>query len=385
MQLRVEPPRVNRSAFRFTVADERTVVYGLGAIKGVGESAIEGIVEARRAGGAFADLFEFCRRIDLRRVNRRVLESLIKSGALDELGPNRATLMAQLPLALRVAEQHHAMQAAGQTDLFGIAQPEDTPLPELGVVPEILPDWEDEVRLTGEKETLGLYLTGHPIDRYAAELPHLGIARIGDLIDAGASTDGGYRRGPQRVTVAGLVVSLSKRQTQRGPMAVLLLDDRTGRIEATLFSETYDQHRDVLAADKVLVVEGNLVLDEFRGGFSVRADRVVEIEQARVGAATHLLLRSDRSVLSEVGDHAVDFAAALARILAPFKGGGCTVALDYRRPDAQGSIVLGLAWRVEPRDELLRQLERLLGPGSVEVGYDGGRRLTACRAAHPIR
>ena len=372
MQLRVEPPRVNHSAFRFTVAGERTVVYGLGAIKGVGESAIEGVVEARGRGGPFTDLFDLCRRIDLKRVNRRVLESLIKAGALDELGVNRASLMAQLPVALRLAEQHHVSRATGQTDLFGADRSEAATLPDLGILPEPCPDWEDEVRLGGEKETLGLYLTGHPIDRYAAELPHLGVTRIGDVADeGGAGEAGGYRRGPQRVTVAGLVVSLSKRQTQKGPMASLSLDDRTGRIEVTLFNEAYEQYRDVVAADKVLVVEGGLVFDEFRGAYSLRADRVVELERARAAHATHLLLRTELATLSAGGHTAQSFVASLAKVLVPFRGDGCAVVLDHRRGDASGSILL--AWRVEPRDELLRQLERLLGPGNVSVGFDGRR------------
>jgi DNA polymerase-3 subunit alpha len=374
MKLKVEPPRVNRSQFRFAVAEARTVVYGLGAIRGVGESAIEGIHEARETGGPFSDLFEFCRRIDPRRVNRRVLESLIKAGALDELGPNRATLMAQLPLALRMAEQSLAMQAAGQSDLFGMADGEVTAVPDLGVIPEVCADWEDDVRLAGEKETLGLYLTGHPIDHYLVEFVPLGVNRIGEIVEQGGPLEvGGWRRGPQRVALAGLVVSLSKRQTQRGPMASLLLDDRSGRMEVVLFGEAYDQHRDLLAADKVLYAEGALVYDEYRGGFSVRADRVVEFERARAVLASHLVLRTDRQLVGGARSAVDQFTTGLAKTLAPFRGGPCAVALEYSRGDARGTVVLGEGWRVDPRDALLRQLERVLGPGNVTVGYEGGR------------
>ena len=381
MKLQVEPPRVNRSQFRFAVADVRTVVYGLGAIRGVGESAIEGIHEARETGGPFTDLFEFCRRIDLKRVNRRVLESLIKAGALDELGRNRATLMAQLPLALRMAEQSHAMQAAGQSDLFGMADSEATAVPDLGVIPEVCADWEDDVRLAGEKETLGLYLTGHPIDHYLAEFVPLGVNRIGDIAEQGGPLEvGGWRRGPQRVAVAGLVVSLSKRQTQRGPMASLLLDDRSGRMEVALFGEAYDQHRDLLAADKVLYAEGALVYDEYRGGFSVRADRVVEFERARAALASHLVLRTDRELVGGAQAAVDQFTAGLAKTLAPFRGGPCAVALEYSRGDARGTVVLGEGWRVDPRDALLKQLERILGPGNVVVGYEAGRGAARRRA-----
>ncbi|MET0094456.1 MAG: DNA polymerase III subunit alpha, partial [Sedimenticola sp.] len=192
MKLNVDPPHVNHSEFMFTVDGDDTVIYGLGAIKGVGESAIESIIEGRQSGGTYGDLFEFCRRIDLRKANRRVLESLIRAGALDELGANRASLMAQLPLALKMAEQHHAMQAAGQDDLFGMADPEPQMGADLQVVPKDAEEWDDEIRLQGEKETLGLYLTGHPIDRYESELSGLGCTRIANLaLDGGGNGEGG--------------------------------------------------------------------------------------------------------------------------------------------------------------------------------------------------
>ncbi len=195
MGLKVEPPQVNLSQYKFTIADDSTVVYGLGAIKGVGEAAIEAIVSerhTRRAGPT--DLFEFCRRIDLKKVNRRVLESLIRAGALDGLGANRASLMLQLPLALKMAEQHHAMQAVGQNDLFGMS--DDQPARTFSqVVPDNVEEWDDEQRLQGEKETLGLYLTGHPIDRYEAELRQIASSRIADLSLDSGSGNGQYPKG----------------------------------------------------------------------------------------------------------------------------------------------------------------------------------------------
>ncbi|MEJ2593278.1 MAG: DNA polymerase III subunit alpha, partial [Candidatus Thiodiazotropha sp.] len=160
MKLKVEPPQVNLSEYKFTAADEKTVVYGLGAIKGVGESAIESIIEERQANGPYKDIFEFCRRIDLRKANRRVMESLVRAGALDGLGKNRATLMLQLPLALKLAEQHHEMEARGQDDLFGMGDPQPTEASHAQVIPDDVEEWEEEQRLQGEKETLGLYLTG---------------------------------------------------------------------------------------------------------------------------------------------------------------------------------------------------------------------------------
>ncbi|MCU7837993.1 MAG: DNA polymerase III subunit alpha [Candidatus Thiodiazotropha sp. (ex Troendleina suluensis)] len=363
MQLKVEAPQVNLSEYKFIAADDQTVVYGLGAIKGVGESAIESVIHERKSNGPYQDIFGFCRRIDLRKVNRRVLESLIRAGALDGLGANRATLMLQLPLALKLSEQHHAMQAVGQNDLFGMGDPQPAEASHAQVIPNDVDEWEEEQRLQGEKETLGLYLTGHPIDRYAEELCHISSSRIGDL-SLDASPVPGQRRRGVPVVVTGLVVSASHRQTQRGRMGTLVLDDRSGRIECTLFSEAYAQHRELIAADNILVVSGSLNYDEFRGGLSIRADNLLTFEQARSHYAgllnVNLTLNGlDAAVLSE----------KLQQILTPFRGGTTGIRLHYQTTVACGDIQLGKEWQVNPTDELLRRLEQFFGPGSVHVGY----------------
>ncbi|MCG7898751.1 MAG: DNA polymerase III subunit alpha [Candidatus Thiodiazotropha weberae] len=363
MKLKVEAPQVNLSHYKFTAIDEQTVVYGLGAIKGVGESAIESVIQERESHGVFEDIFEFCRRIDLRKVNRRVLESLIRAGALDGLGANRATLMLQLPLALKLAEQHHAMEAVGQNDLFGMGEPQPAEASHTQVIPKDVEEWEEEQRLQGEKETLGLYLTGHPIDRYLGELDSICSSRIGDLSLDGAPAGGQRRRGVP-VVVSGLVVTASHRQTQRGRMGTLLLDDRSGRIECTLFNENYEQHRDLISADKILVVSGMLNYDEFRGGLSIRADNLLTIEQARSHYARmlNIHMRTDQlepGLLCE----------SLEQTLSPYLGGTTGVRLHYRNAEASGDIQLGKDWRVNPMDELLKRLEQLFGVGSVSVGY----------------
>jgi len=369
MGLKVEPPQVNLSQYKFTIADDKTVIYGLGAIKGVGEGAIEAIVGERQAHGPYRDLFEFCRRIDLKKTNRRVMESLVRAGALDGLGANRASLMLQLPLALKLAEQHHEMQAMGQNDLFGMSDPQPAQTFSQ-VVPDNVEEWEDEQRLQGEKETLGLYLTGHPIDRYEAELRQIASSRIADLsLDNGPGAgNGGQRRRGVPVVVAGLVVSASHRQTQRGRMGTILLDDRSGRIEATLFNETYEEHRDLLAADRILVVSGNLNYDEFRGGLSLRADKLLTFEQARGFYASQLGLN-----LKLNGTSAAGLRQQLMQTLSPFRGGSTGIRLHYRTDQAEGDILFGQTWRVNPTDELLRRLHRLLGSDNVQVIYGRAR------------
>ncbi len=369
MKLAVEPPTINRSDYHFTIADDKTVIYGMGAIKGVGESAVESMLAARSEGGAFRDLWDFCCRIDLQKVNRRVLEALIRAGALDGLGPNRATLMAHLPLALKAAEQHRSTQATGQVDLFGALEPTAAPAPDPQLISEIRADWDDEQRLQGEKETLGLYLTGHPIDRYEDELKAMGGPRIARLLETDREQGRRDRRDREKRTIAGLVVSVRHGKTPRGRMGSVLLDDRTGRVEVTVFSELYDQVRNLLVPDQILSVTGSLNFDEFRDAWSVRADSIRTFEQAREAAADHLALILD---LSDPLAYAEGVArvTSLQETLAAFRDGDLPVRLRYRRPGAVGELVLGNAWRVQPADALLKRLRQLLGAQAVKVSYE---------------
>ena len=368
MQLAVEPPDVNRSSYRFTIDGDDTVVYGLGAIKGVGEGAIEGIIEARTQGGPFRDLFDFCHRIDLKKANRRVLESLVRAGALDHLGSNRATLMMQLPFALKVAEKAEADRSAGMMDMFGDpAEGQASPLP--GVVPEDAEEWDDQLRLQGEKETLGLFLTGHPIDRYARHLEALIGSPIAKLSLDGVRPSRNRRGGGKKVRVAGLVVAVARRNTQRGPMASVLLDDKSGRIECTLFSETYERFRDLVATDAILVVEGSLVPDEYRGGLSIRVDHIQTLESYRQASCVAMQLSLRETWLREHALAAVDVVQQLKTLLLPHQGGPCRIAIRYERLDAEVRLRLGEAWSVNVEDQLLSSLARWLGEEAIQLRF----------------
>ncbi|NNJ91388.1 MAG: DNA polymerase III subunit alpha, partial [Gammaproteobacteria bacterium] len=174
----------------------------------------------------------------------------------------------------------------------------------------------------------------------------------------------------QRVIVAGLVVAVSKRQTQKGTMmANVLLDDRTGRIEVTLFSDAYEQFNELLVNDHVLVVEGDLSHDEYRGGLSLRVNHVMEIEQARELKATSITLKLNTQHLEDRNLPAQAAADYLKTILAPFQGGSCIIRVVLEIPTAKCLVVFGEKWSVYPRDELLKQLERFTGPGQVKTGY----------------
>jgi len=357
MQLRVIPPDINRSDYRFTVADDDTVIYGLGAIKGVGQAAIEGVMAEREAHGTFKDLYTFCRRVDLRKLNRRVLEALIRAGACDSLGGNRATLMAQLPTALKLAEQQERDSGAGQVDLFGnVVATGDVPVEVVS-----LPEWDEEIRLQGEKETLGLYLTGHPICRYEAELAHITSGRLAALIGNGDVP--GSRSTDRQVVVAGLVLALRVRQTRRGSMAFVTLDDRSARVEMRVFSDVFEQHRNLIAKDRVLVVEGVLGYDDYSGGQQLTADKVYDISQAREIFARRVVIAVDDA---QAGN---GFMQSLAEILQPFRQGKCPVWVDYRNRAARAQVALGREWNVRPADELLHRLHELAGEEKVVVEY----------------
>ncbi len=350
MKIQLLPPDINRCDYEFVPVGADTILYGLGAIKGLGRSAIDAILEARASGGLFRDLFDLCRRLDPRRVNRRVMESLIRAGALDEIGPHRAALIAVLTPALSSAERITRDQSAGQGSLFGESQPIAAAV---DTYPEI-PPWSDEQRLEGEKETLGLYLTGHPIARYADELAAITGTSIAELRPTQ----------DRSVVVAGLVVAIRTMQTRRGDrMAFVTLDDRTGRLELAVFADIYQRSREQIAKDNLLVVEGQVSVDEYTGGFKMSADRIYTIDQARAAFGKRLVIEISQA---QAGN---GFVGQLKSILAGGARGRCPVWLRYRNGEATADIELGDAWRIEPNRNVLASLAELAGDQNVQLDY----------------
>ncbi|MBA1148147.1 DNA polymerase III subunit alpha [Ectothiorhodospiraceae bacterium WFHF3C12] len=370
MKLRVDPPDVNRSAYQFLARDDRTIVYGLGAVKGVGRGAIEAIIEERERGGEFEDLADLCQRIDLKRAGKRVLEALIRSGSMDSICHNRATAMRDLPQALQAAEQASRNRAAGQNDLFGGGEATAVHAEANPLARPPIEEWEEPDRLAAEKETLGLYLTGHPIDRYEAELAGIVTARLQQLaagaVSGSAPAEGGNgrRSNEPRVTAAGLVVGIRVRNTQSGGrMAAVTLDDRTGRMEVTVFPEAFNRFRHLIAKDALLVVSGGLGYDEFADGYRVTAEEILDIGEARNHYARRVVMGVDSA---QAGN---GFVHELREVLEPYCEGGCPVWLEYRGALAQAALRLGERWRVRPTDELIKRLGALTRSGSVRVEY----------------
>ena len=359
MGLQVLPPDVNSCGYRFTVNPEGDIVYGLGAIKGLGEGPIEAIVSARADGGGFKDLFDFCRRIDLKKINRRSLEAMVRAGVLDKLGPpssdkrssfhDRATILATLPDAIAAADQDARNEAAGIMDMFGAVDES----PATAVEWKPARSWNDDTRLNGERDTLGLFLTGHPIDQYESEVRQFVSARLNSLLPTGKG---------EAATVAGLVVALritrSKRSGER--MAFVTLDDKTGRVEVSVFGKTFAEYGDLVQKDALLIFKGGVRNDDYTGGFNLIADEIMDMRQARETFARRL------RVAVPVSE---GLPRRLQQTLAPYQGGSTPVLLDLDHPIAAASFWMGEAWKISPHESLVEELRVQFGEDAVRMEY----------------
>ena len=351
MGLTVRPPDVNIGAFRFSVKDGE-VIYGLGAIKGLGEGPTGELVGSRKLGGAFMNLFDFCRRIGASKVNRRALEALIRAGAFDSLDEPRWVLLSSLEDAIGQADQEARNDAVGIEDMFGLGSGSD---------PNGVADpyqhhrstigWSERDVLRGEKETLGLYLTGHPIDWYADDLKGLGATPLENL-----------ERSKNTVRVVGLLVDLRVIRNKRGDsFGIVTIDDRTAQMDVTIFANLFADSREKLLDDSLLVIEGNVSFDEFTNGLKMRARKVETLEDARKLSASSLKIHLE--------NRPPEFADTLISTIQPYLGGECPVIIEYNAARASGEIILGEHYLVHPNDSLLLELQELLGRDRVHLDF----------------
>lgn len=365
-KLRILIPDVNSSSYLFTVADDQSILYGLGAIKGVGRNAVDAIVTERDDNGPYTGLVEFCRRVDLDSVNRRALEAMIKSGAMDAFGSSRRGLMNQLPEAVKSADQVARAKAAGQNDMFGLAEPVVAPLQEN--LPE-LSEWSERDLLAGEKEALGLYLSGHPFDAVRQDAGFLVDANLAQIASEPAPQNSAgernYAQAKREVTVAGLIMDVRK----RGNRVTVVLDDDTGRLEVSLFSEAFQEFRHLLTKDEIVVVSGSLRFDDFMGGWQVNAKNVLHIDRVIEMNAKSMILSlapngKGGQLLNQLHD-----------ALLPHREGSCDVSVQYIGVDAAARLTLGPEWSVRPSRELRDKLAELLGQNNVRLLYAPSREM----------
>jgi DNA polymerase III subunit alpha len=344
MGLTVLPPDVNASVYAFRVAGGASIRYGMGAIKGVGASAVEAIIEERTKAGAYKSLPDLCRRIDLQRVNKRVFEALIRSGSLDLIGPNRASLTAELERAMHLGEQNSRAISVGQVDLFGLSTAENT----------VVADWSEAERLAGERETLGLFLSGHPITPYEPDLKFLVSARLADVggPKPPAPPEGARSWSAGKpATVAGLVLEIRRRPNR----VTLILDDRSARLEVSLYEEVFQQHRDIIVKDAILIIDGTLRFDDFIEAWRLQGKSLMDIDRARERFARRLWLRWPAEFDGPQGMNRFE------QVLKPYLRGPCGVSVAVNRDDYSGKVNLSDAWSVRPTRELLDRLSALVG------------------------
>ena len=351
MGLVVQPPSIQSGEYAFSVDDAGHIRYGLGAIKGLGEGPIGNLLAAREE-GPFSSLFDLCARTDPRKMNRRALEALIKSGALDELGVERWVMLAALDDAIKAAEQVASNTAAGMTDLFGDVMTASETSDDLYQEHRGARPWSLTELLNAEKESLGSFLSGHPMEAFETEVRKFAPRRIRELQ---ANNQG---------VVAGLIMDIRTIKTQRGPMAVLTLDDGSGQLEATVYNDVFTEHRDLLQKDRIVLLEGRLQVDDFNGGLAMRTKTARSLEQARQAKVSQLRVR--------VASHRVDdhFNTLLASTLRTAVGGQCPVVMEYVQPKGSVAVRLGGAWQVHPSDALLDELRIAVGSDAVDWVYE---------------
>jgi DNA polymerase-3 subunit alpha len=342
--LAILPPDINTSGYRFRPVDVRSIRYGLGGIKGTGEAAINAIVAARDAGGPFTDLFDFCRRVDKRIVNRRVVEALVRAGAFDAVDARRSSLFASVGIALDAGER--AIAAASQVSLFG----EDATAQMAATI--TTREWTDAERLTQEKLALGFYLSGHPYAAYANELSAIIRTSLATL-----------QPKADRVLVAGIVTTLRVQTSRRGKMAFVTLDDGKGRAEIMVYNETFDAVRALLREDQLVVLEIRVMQrvgdDGEAQGLRIVAESAYDLAAVRKRWAKGIRLACN-------GNASAD---RLAEILEPFRPGALPITVRYVNERIGGEVALPDAWRVDPDDALIDRLREWLAPENVQVVY----------------
>jgi DNA polymerase III subunit alpha len=342
--LTIVSPNVNASRYRFEPVDARGIRYGLGGIKGTGQAAINAIVAAREADGPFSDLFDFCRRVDKRIVNRRVVEALVRAGAFDAIDPRRASLFASVGVALDAGER--AAATASQVSLFG-----EEPAAQM-VATISTREWTEAERLTQEKLALGFYLSGHPFAAYAAELAPIVRTSLATL-----------QPKHDRVLVAGIVTTLRVQASRRGKMAFVTLDDGKGRAEVLVYNETFDAVRPLLREDQLVIMEirvtQRVTEDGEAQGLRVIAESVFDLAtlRKRWGKGIRIACNGNAS------------ADRLAEILQPFRPGTMPITVRYVNDRVGGELELPDAWRVNPDDALIDRLREWLAPENVQVVY----------------
>ncbi len=353
MNIRVLPPHINRSVYPFAVDDEGCIQYGLGAIKGAGQAAMEHLVRERQERGAYQHLFDLTQRLDGHKVGKRVLEPLVQSGALDGFEVHRASLFVSIGKALKAASQHSRNSAQGQDDLFATCL--DSTATSMAVDYQDCSAWSEATVLQGEKATLGFYLSGHPLSAYLQELSQLSSLKLNQLSDQVS----------KKVTVTGMLIAMRSLLTRKGKrMAILQLEDETARIDVTLFSKLYEAMIRDLHTDTIYVVTAKVEVDDFNGGVRLVAESIDSLDTVRQQRARALRITVDGQ------QDLTPMMQALHSILLNASDGACPIVIVYQQADVQAELRLGSRWKALVSAESIDQMKAISGVTAVGVSYE---------------
>ncbi len=347
-KIKLLPPSINNSVFRFQPLNDKEILYGLGAIKGTGLAAIEVILEDRNSNGPYQSLFEFCARLDLRKVNRKVIESLIRAGAFDELEKNRASLLASINQAISLAEQSKSHM--GQDSLFGEEANKE-------VTNYVATDeWDSKRQIYEEKVALGFYYSGHPFSHYK-EMVRAMYPQ--SLRDARPSNNNQW--------LSGVVMAVRNRMTQRGKIAIVTLDDGEGRLDMIVGSKLLSTVYPLIKEDQLLIVEGKVSPDEFTGGNRVSAVNIFDLLTVQS--------RKTKQIKINVGENLNP--EQLKLLLKPYSNGAypqeigrCPVVIEYQNQEGSAEIKLGDNWAVAPHENLIFDLKKSFQDENVKIIYN---------------
>jgi len=348
-KIKLLPPSINKSDYKFLPLNEKEILYGLGAIKGTGLAAIEVIMYDRNENGPYISLFDFCARLDLRKVNRKVIESLIRAGAFDEVETNRASLLASINQAITLAEQSKSHQ--GQNSLFG--DDEHNKQVTTYVDSEI---WDEKRQIYEEKVALGYYFSGHPFNHYK-EMVRAMYPQ--SLKEARPSNNNQW--------LSGVVMAVKNRMTQRGKIAIVTLDDGEGRLDMVVGSKLLSTIYHLIKEDQLLIVEGKVSPDEFTGGNRVSAVNVYDLLTVQS--------RKTRGIKIRLGQNLDPHY--LKTILKPYSNGAfpkevgrCPVYIEYENNEGFAQVKLGDDWRVAPHENLIFELKKSFQDENVKILYN---------------
>ena len=347
MGLKVLAPDINVCEYKFVAADEQTILYGLGAIKGLGRPVVESLIAQRQQNGEYSDLFNLCNRCSAQKMNRRALEALASSGALDCFAVSRSSLVASISSAIDAANQRLSDKQAGQSDIFAMSEEKQNHAFYVNA-----PDWREEERLKQEKATLGLYLSGHPVDQYRHELDKFVSSRLVDL-----------RPSETNQIISGLIIGIRTMFNRRGDkFAFVTLDDNTARVEMSVFADLYAEVVEKLRHDRIVVIKGQVSIDERNRSNQVRAEAIYTLSEYRQVSANALIITTSDQQLATDGEK-------FKHIISHANKGEIPIVLRYKKQNSMAQIKLGQEFSVNPENPLLYSLQELFGEDAVVVNY----------------